>query len=150
MTVSAEPETPESPQAPAAPARPVTPGPPSVATRIGGHLVANVAAVVTAVAELFLTPLHIGGFPVPVAIPLAVVLNWVLCRFAVHTTGRRWALGPPAAIWTTIMLIASGARRREGDYLVTDTNWVAMLMILVGSLTFAVYAYRVILRPPQL
>ena len=64
--------------------------------------------------------------------------------------GRRWALGPPWALWTIVMLIASGVRTHEGDYLLSGTNYVALAMILIGSLTFAVYTYRMILKriPP--
>jgi hypothetical protein len=44
------------------------------------------------------------------------------------------------------MLIAAGVRTSEGDYLVSGDNWVALVMILLGSLTFAVYAYRMIMK----
>ena len=45
------------------------------------------------------------------------------------------------------MLYAAGGRTTEGDYLLAGDDWVAMAMILIGSLTFAVYAYRMILKP---
>jgi hypothetical protein len=44
------------------------------------------------------------------------------------------------------MLFAAGVRTSEGDYLLGGDNWVALLMILVGSLSYAVYSYRMILR----
>jgi hypothetical protein len=118
------------------------------AVRVGGVLVSLLATVVTAAAELILTPLRIAGVPVGVAVLVAAAANWGLAWFAVTTTGRRWALGPPWALWTALMFFAAGARTREGDYLLGGTNWVALAMILVGSLTFAIYAYRAILRPP--
>ena len=45
------------------------------------------------------------------------------------------------------MLAAAGTRTAEGDYLLSGDNWVALLMILAGSLTFAVYSYKMILKP---
>ena len=115
-----------------------------------GLLIAILATVVTAVAELYLTPLRLGGVPVGVAVVFAAVANWGLGWFAVTTTGRRWALAPPWALWTMIMLFAAGVRTREGDYLLSGTDWIALVMILIGSLSFAVFAYRLILARPNL
>jgi hypothetical protein len=117
-----------------------------LAIRVGGVVVVLLATVVTAVAELYLTPLRVGGVPIGVAIPFAVVANWALAWFALRTTGRRWALALPWALWTLIMLFAAGVRTTEGDHLIGGSDWVALVMILVGSLTFAVHSYRVILR----
>ena len=129
--------------------------------RVGGLLVAIVAALVTGVLELLLTTLRWGdlatiwrddpigsgsGPLLGVAILLAVVANWAIAWFAVSTTGRRWALGPPWALWTLMMLFAAGVRTHEGDYLLGGDDWIALVMILAGSLTFAVYSYREILR----
>jgi hypothetical protein len=121
-----------------------------VAVRAGGVVVVVLATVVTAVAELYLTPLRVGGVPIGVAIPFAAAANWGLAWFALTTTGRRWAMGLPWALWTVIMLFAAGVRTTEGDYLLGGNDWVALVMILVGSLAFAVYSYRVILRRGKL
>ena len=129
--------------------------------RLGGVLVAIVAAFVTGVLELFLTTLRWGdlttiwrgdsigsgsGPLLGVSILLAVVGNWAIAWFAVSTTGRRWAMGPPWALWTLIMLLAAGVRTHEGDYLLSGNDWIGLVMILAGSLTFAVYSYRQILK----
>jgi len=37
-------------------------------------------------------------------------------------------------------------RTHEGDYLLGGDDWVALVMILAGSLSFAIYAYRTILK----
>ncbi|MEU7902780.1 hypothetical protein [Actinoplanes sp. NPDC049118] len=116
--------------------------------RTAGLVIAMLATVLSAVLELVLTPLRIGGVPIGVAVPAAVVGNLAICWFAVTTVGRRWAVGPPWAVWTLIMFAAAGLRTPEGDYLISGDNWVALVMILVGSLTFAVYTYRLILKPP--
>ncbi|MEU4425924.1 hypothetical protein AB0F81_35340 [Actinoplanes sp. NPDC024001] len=130
--------------------------------RVAGVVVSILATVVTAAIELELTALRSGGVAelfagrnpwagsgaaVPIAIPFAVGANLAIAWFAVTTTGRRWALGVPWALWTLLMLAAAGTRTAEGDYLIGGKNWVALVTILVGSLTFAVYSYRMILRP---
>lgn len=130
-----------------APAPPERTGSPAVevAVRTGGVVVVLLATVVTAVAELYLTPLRIRGVPIGVAIPFAAAANWALAWFALTTTGRRWAPGLPWALWTVIMLVAAGVRTTEGDYLLGGNDWVALVMILAGSLSFAVFSYRMIL-----
>ncbi|GAA2658055.1 hypothetical protein [Paractinoplanes durhamensis] len=127
----------------------------------GGMAVAVVAAFLSGVLEILLTPLRAGdvvsiwrgdaigsggGPPIGLAILLAMLANWAIAWFAVGTTGKRWALAPPWALWTLMMLFAAGVRTDEGDYLIGGDDWVALVMILVGSLTFAVYSYRMILR----
>ena len=118
-----------------------------VLIKVAGVVVAVLATVVTAVAELYLTPLRVFGVPTGAAVILAVVANWGLCRFVQFTTGQRRWIAMPWGVWTAITLFAGGARRTEGDYLLADTNWTGLAMILAGSLTFAVCAYRAILRP---
>jgi drug/metabolite transporter (DMT)-like permease len=120
----------------------------STLLRIAGLAVAVAATVVTAVAELYLTPLRLGGAPIGVAVLFAGLANWAIAWFAETTTQRRWSVGPPWALWTLAMLIAAGVRTTEGDYLLSGDDWIALVMILVGSLAFAVYAYRMILRRP--
>jgi hypothetical protein len=143
MTVHAEVETPVEPPRPADPRV-------DLLIRIGGVVVSILATVVTAIVEFYLTPLRIGGIPIGVAVLFAAVANWGLAWFAVTTTRRRWALAPPWALWTAIMVFAAGVRTSEGDYLLSGNDWIALVMILVGSLSFAVYAYRLILTRAQL
>ncbi|WP_229071513.1 hypothetical protein [Actinoplanes sp. DH11] len=133
-----------------------------VVLRVAGLVVALVATLVTALIELELTTLRAGGLAdlvggkspwagggavIPLAIPVAIGANLAIAWFAVTTTGRRWALGPPWALWTLLMLAAAGTRTAEGDYLLGGDNWVALVMILTGSLTYAVYSYKMILKP---
>jgi len=129
--------------------------------RVGGVTVAVVAALVTGLLEIFLSTLRAGdvvsiwrgdaigsgGGPLLwLAVPLSVVFNWAIAWFAVSTTRRRWSLAPPWALWTLLMLFAAGVRSDEGDYLLGGENWVALVTILAGSLTYAVYSYRLILK----
>jgi hypothetical protein len=114
--------------------------------RIAGLVISILAAFLSGLLELFLTPLRLGGFPIGVAVPIAMAANVAIAWFAVTTTGRRWALGPPWILWTLMMLFAAGVRTNEGDYLLSGDDWVALIMILLGSLAFAVYSYRMILK----
>ena len=135
-----------------APVEESPPGPPSRALELvvrgAGVFIAVLAAVLTAALEIFLSPLRIGGVPVGVAVLVAVAANVAISWFAVATVGRRWALAPPWAVWTLIMFFAAGLRTAEGDYLISGEDWVALVTILVGSLTFAGYTYRMILKSP--
>jgi hypothetical protein len=115
--------------------------------KVAGVVIAIVAAVLSGFLEIFLAPLRAGGVPLCVAILMAAVANYAIAWFAHTTVGRRWAVAPPWVIWTLLMLFAAGVRTTEGDYLIAGDNYVALVMILVGSLTFAVYAYRMILKP---
>ncbi|BCJ54153.1 hypothetical protein Asp14428_56280 [Actinoplanes sp. NBRC 14428] len=136
--------------APAPPAETPKPPRPGLERLItaGGLVVAVLATILSALLELFMTPLRIGGVPICVAIVFAAVANYAISWFAVTTVGRRWAVAPPWAVWTMIMFFAAGSRTTEGDYLVSGKDWVALVMILVGSLTFAVFTYRAILARP--
>ena len=139
-----------------------SPAAPEIVVRVAGMVVAVAATVVTALLELQLSALRVGAFrtvldgdspyegfgaPLPLAVLVAVGANLAIGWFAVYTTGRRRALAVPWALWTLIMMAAAGVRTAEGDYLVGGTNWVALVTILAGSLTFAVHAYRLILKP---
>ncbi|GIE27683.1 hypothetical protein Ait01nite_007280 [Actinoplanes italicus] len=133
-----------------------------VVIRAAGVSISIIATVVTALLELELSSLRIGaigalldgrspyegsGAALPLVVPLTIVANWGIAWFAVTTTGRRWAAGPPWALWTLIMMLAASSRTSEGDYLLGGENWVALVTILAGSLTFAVYVYQLILSP---
>ncbi|MFI5932942.1 hypothetical protein [Actinoplanes sp. NPDC051494] len=120
-----------------------------LAIRIVGAVLAVAAALLTATLELFLSTLRVGGVLIWVSVLLAAVANWALAWFATGTVARGWAVGLPWAAWTLVMFTAAGTRTAEGDYLVAGDDWVALGTILVGSLTFAVYVYRGIVRGPS-
>jgi hypothetical protein len=116
--------------------------------RVAGLTISIVAALVSAFLELFTTTLRVGGVLIGVSILMAPVLNMALAWFAVTTTGRRWAVAVPWAAWTLVMLVVAPAARNEGDRLLGADNWVAVVMILAGSLAYAIYSYRMILPRP--
>lgn len=130
---------------------------------VAGIVVSILATVVSAVVELSLSSLRTGsvgavlagdspfaatGSALPLAVPLAVWANLAIGWFTVFTTGRRGLIGLPWALWTLIMLMASGSRTAEGDFLLSEHNWVMVVVILAGSLTFAGHAYMLILKVP--
>ncbi|WP_428983199.1 hypothetical protein [Phytohabitans maris] len=126
--------------------------------RVAGGVIAVVAALVTALAELVIAPLRVGGHLIGVAVIATVVANLALGWFAATTVGRKWAVALPAAAWLVLMVTASG-RTSEGDLLlvgpeggamVDGDSWVGVLMILAGSVAFAVVGFRLMLAQPPL
>jgi hypothetical protein len=126
--------------------------------RVAGGAIAVVAALVTALAELMIAPLRLGGHLIGVAVIATVVSNLALGWFAYTTVGRKWAVALPAAAWLVLMVTASG-RTTEGDLLLVgpqggamvDANsWVGVVMILAGSIAFAVVGFRLMLAQPGL
>jgi len=118
-----------------------------VLIKVFGVIISVVAAILSGFLEIFLAPLRAGRIPLCVAIVLAVVANYAIAWFAHTTVGRRWAVAPPWVAWTALMLFAAGVRTDEGDYLISGNDWVSLVTILIGSLTWAVFAYRMILKP---
>ena len=144
------------PDAPAAPVTAVDPGaedappkPPSRAVeltvRVAGCVISVLAALFSGVLELFFASWRVGGYLTGASAVAAVLMNLAISWFAYRTVGRRWAIAPPWVVWTAVMFIAAGVRTSEGDHLLAGDNWVGLIMILLGSLAFAIYAYRMIL-----
>ncbi|HEX6968272.1 MAG TPA: hypothetical protein VF174_05605 [Micromonosporaceae bacterium] len=116
--------------------------------RLLGAVVAVVAAADTAILELLLSTVRVGGRLVGVSAGLAVVANAVLAHFARRAVGSVWAVALPATVWLAVMM-AAATRTTEGDLLLAGDNWVGPVMIFAGSLTFAVVVIRMILSAPM-
>ncbi|WP_051798195.1 hypothetical protein [Catenuloplanes japonicus] len=112
--------------------------------RVLGGIVVVLAAVVTAVLEVFFTPLRVGGFLIGVSALVAVVANVALADFAHRTTGAKWAVALPALTWFAVLMVSAGSTA-EGDILLAGNNWVGLATIFTGSMAFAIVAYRMIL-----
>lgn len=142
---------------------PAEPRPPSrfrgafeTALRVLGAVTAVAAALVTAVGELMIAPLRVGGHLIGVAVLATVAANVAIGWFAYVTVGRKWAVALPAVAWMVLMFTASG-RTTEGDLLlvgpaggalVDSNSWVGVVMILAGAITFAVVGFRLIVAQP--
>jgi hypothetical protein len=125
--------------------------------RVAGGFLAVVAAVLTAVLELMLAPLRVGGYLIGAAVIAAVLGNIALGWFAHATVGRKWAIALPAVAWLALMVVASG-RTSEGDLLlvgpqgsalVDGNSWVGFTMIFAGSIAYAAVAFRLMLATPR-
>ncbi|GAB7050125.1 hypothetical protein [Catenuloplanes indicus] len=114
--------------------------------RIAGGVLVVLAAIVTAILEVFYTPLRVGGFLIGASALGAVVANVALAWFALRAVGAKWAVALPALAWFVVLMVAAGSTS-EGDILLVDTNWVGLATIFTGSMAFAGVAYRVILPP---
>jgi hypothetical protein len=114
--------------------------------RVAGCVISVAAALLSGLLELFFASYRVGGYLIGVSVVFAVLVNAGIGWFAVRTVGHRWAVGPPWVVWTALMFLAAGVRTTEGDYLLAGDNWVGLIMILTGSLSFAIYAYRMILN----
>jgi hypothetical protein len=118
-----------------------------------GWVVVVGLAFVSAVWEAFLTPLAVqwtsGGHThfvrLPVALVGAVAGNAALTWFTRAMTGRVLTVLGPFAVWTVPMLLAS-TRTREGDLILTGGNWVSLVTMFAGGLTFAIAAYWLAIR----
>jgi len=121
--------------------------------RLSGGVVAAALAFVSAIWEAFLVPLsyhwtsggHAHFVRLPVALVLAVAGNAALVWFTRAVTGKPLAALAPFAAWIVPMVVAAG-RTREGDLVVTGNNWVGLLTLFAGALTFAVSAYWLTIR----
>ncbi|MEV4463203.1 hypothetical protein AB0J51_06230 [Micromonospora echinofusca] len=118
-----------------------------LALRVAGGLVAVLGGTLTAVLELLLATLRVGGQLIGVSVLVAIGANIALSWFAHEAVGRRWAVALPATPWFVLMAVAA-VRTAEGDLLVSGDNWVGLAMIVAGAMTFAVMGFRQILAPP--
>jgi hypothetical protein len=123
-----------------------SPAVPGVVAQILGVLLSVLAAALSGVLELLFASWRVAGFLTGASAVFAVAANLGIAWFAHRTVGRRWAVAPPWIVWTALMFVAAGVRRTEGDYLLSGDNWVGLVMVLGGSLAFALYAYRMILE----
>lgn len=121
-----------------------------VALRIVGGALSVLGAVLTAVLELLLSLVRVGGVLIGISVLVAVVANVGLSWFACRTVGSRWAFALPAVVWFALMVIAAGGTD-EGDVLIAANNWVGLAMIFAGSIAFGVMGFRMILAsgPPR-
>ena len=115
---------------------------------VAGGLVAVVVAAWFAVLEVLWLPLRIGGFAVPVSIPVAVAVNLLLVTWTHRLTGSRLAAVLPAVVWLVVVLPAS-QRRPEGDLLILG-NTRGLVFLLCGVLAAAVALGRVLGTPRPL
>jgi len=113
---------------------------------IAGGVVCTGLAAVSAVYEVFLTPLRWHTSRVPLALLLAVAGNVGLVWLTRLMTGRTGVALVPAAVWTVIVFVAAG-RTHEGDLVLTGNNWVGTVLLLVGPLSWGCTVFWLVARP---
>lgn len=111
--------------------------------QLAGLGVAGLGALVVAVVGAFFTPYRIGSILVPVSLVIVVGGLTAVTRFAYALTNRVGLSLVPGALWLVMSLVLS-APTTEGDVILLQQNWVAVVYILVGSVTLGVLAYRMI------
>ena len=110
---------------------------------LGWAVVAVVVAVWLTLVEVFWLPWRVGGVPVPVSLPAAVVGNVLLVEGARRLSGSRLVAVLPAVVWLVIA-VAATMRRPEGDLLltggdaITSTINLGFLLLGVVAAAFAV------------
>jgi hypothetical protein len=117
-----------------------------VLVKAAGLVVACWGAVLLAAVGAFFTPYRFGSVLVPISVVLVVVGILGLTQFAHEVTGHTWLSLIPGGIW---LLISFGwsSRTSEGDLVLVEQNWVALVYLLAGAVTIGIAAYRMIVPP---
>jgi hypothetical protein len=118
------------------------------ALRIAGTAVGLLGGFVTALWEVFVSPVAAGGTMLPVAPVLAVVGNVGLVWFTRQVTGRNGLAMLPGVVWFLTMFGGS-VRTTEGDLLMPGNDWPGLVALLTGTAAYAITAYVLILAPAK-
>jgi hypothetical protein len=117
---------------------------------LGWALAAVVAAGWLTLVEVFWLPWRVGGVPVPVSLPAAVVGNLLLVEGARRLSGSRLVAVLPAVVWLVIA-VAATVRRPEGDLLLTGgdavTSTISLGFLLLGVVAAAFAVGRALATP---
>jgi hypothetical protein len=117
--------------------------------RVGGTLVGVGFGAMSGFWAALLTPLYvvIGGAVIrlPVAALVVFVANVAIFLFTRYVTGSTALALIPAVSWL-IVIGAAGRTKSEGDLLITGSNWVGIVTILVGALAWAAGPYVSVIR----
>jgi hypothetical protein len=118
--------------------------------RLGWSLAVVLVSAWLAVVEVFWLPLRVGGVPVPISVPAAVVGNVLLVAAARWLSGSRGVAVLPAVVWL-VVAVGGAMRRPEGDLLITGgdaaTQVVNLAFLLLGVVAAAFAVGRVLSEP---
>jgi Family of unknown function (DUF6113) len=117
-----------------------------LALRAAAVVVAAGLGAVTGVYEALLSALYWHGGRLPLSPVIALLANPLLVRLAYRGTGRLVAALAPAVPWMVVMVLAAD-RTAEGDLIFTGNNWVGLVTLFVGSISFALGVVRWVRRP---
>jgi hypothetical protein len=119
-----------------------------LALRIAGTVVGLLGGFLTALWEIFLSPVAAGGVLLPVAPVLAIVSNVALVWFTRRVTGSTGLALLPGVVWFVTMFVGT-LRTTEGDLPIPAKDWPGLVALLAGVAAYGVVAYRTILRAPR-
>jgi hypothetical protein len=112
--------------------------------RVAGTVAGLLLAFLTALWEIFLSPLHAGRVPLPVSPILAVLTSLGLVWFTRAVTGRTGLALLPGVVWFGTMVIAAN-RTHEGDLLMPGNDYMGLVAILAGCAAWGLAGYRMVL-----
>jgi hypothetical protein len=93
---------------------------------------------------LFLSPLHVGSVPLPLAPVLAALTTFGLIWFTRSVTGHVGLALLPGVAWFAVMVFAAMPRGNGS----APVDGMGLVTILVGSAVWTILAYRMIARRP--
>jgi hypothetical protein len=119
---------------------------------LGWGLLAVLVSGWLVLVEVFWLPWRVGGVPVPVSVPAAVVGNLALVSAAYRLSGSRLVGVLPAVVWL-IVAVGGSIRRPEGDLLITGgdgvTQVISLAFLLLGVVAASLAVGRVLGTPPR-
>jgi hypothetical protein len=119
---------------------------------LGAGLIAVLVAGWLALVEVFWLPWQVGGVPLPVSVPAAVVGNLLLVEAAHRLSGSRLVGALPAVVWLVIA-VGGSIRRPEGDLLITGGDGVTQLVnlgfLLLGVVAASLAVGHMLGTPPR-
>ncbi|MGH3660485.1 MAG: hypothetical protein ACRDT8_15450 [Micromonosporaceae bacterium] len=99
----------------------------------------------SAIVEVFWVTLRVEGVRAPVSVLVAVVVNFSLPLLTRWVTGSRHAAMLPALAWFAVVLFFAPGTT-EGDVVLAGNDWVALTLLLVGSVAAGVGGYVALSR----
>lgn len=112
--------------------------------RVGGTAVGLLLGFVTGVWEVFLSPLYIGRVPLPVAPVLAVAGNLGVVWFTYAVTRHKGLALLPGVAWFAALVMCV-TKTTEGDLPIPSSDWMGLLVLMLGALAWGAAGYRMIL-----
>jgi hypothetical protein len=110
-----------------------------------GVAVGLLLGFVTAVWEVFASPLYAGAIPLPVSPVLAVATNLAVIWFTRRVTGRAGLALLPGVVWFGTMFVAAN-KTNAGDLLIPGNDYMGLAAILLGCAAWGVGGYWAVLR----
>lgn len=117
---------------------------------VGWGVLAVAVSAWLALVEVFWLPLRIGGWLVPLSIPMAVLGNLLLVGAAHRLSGSRLVAALPAFTWLAVA-IGAMVRRAEGDLVLVGggTLGTLTLVFLLCGVLAAAFAVGQVMAAPR-